>query len=155
MVLDFAPVCEVAAEFIAHYGLQGRIRTHVGDMWQEPFPAADLHFYSGIYQNWPLEAEGRTLTRKSFESLTSGGCIIIHDMLSNDDKTGPFRGGSEHQYAPLDQGAATFRPGVHRDAARGRVYRYRGHSHLWLLEHRYWSEAIVGASCGYSCVSLA
>jgi hypothetical protein len=110
MVLDFAPVCEVAAEFIAHYGLQGRIRTHVGDMWQEPFPAADLHFYSGIYQNWPLEAEGRTLTRKSFESLTSGGRIIIHDMLYNDDKTGPFRGGSEHQYAPLDQGAATFRP---------------------------------------------
>jgi len=90
MVLKFAPVCEVAAEFIVHYGLQGRIRTHVGDMWQEPFPAADLHFYSGIYQNWPLEAEGRTLTRKNFESLTSGGRLIIHDMLYNDDKTGPF-----------------------------------------------------------------
>jgi hypothetical protein len=26
MVLDFAPVCEVAAEFIAHYGLQPTFR---------------------------------------------------------------------------------------------------------------------------------
>ena len=41
-VFDLAPVCEVAAEFIAGYGLQHRIKTHVGDMWQDPFPSTDL-----------------------------------------------------------------------------------------------------------------
>jgi len=33
IVYDLAPVCEVAEEFIAHHGLQGRIRPQAGDMW--------------------------------------------------------------------------------------------------------------------------
>jgi Methylase involved in ubiquinone/menaquinone biosynthesis len=89
IVFDLAPVCEVAQEFIARYGLQGRIRTQVGDMWQDPFPMADLHFYAGIYRDWPPE-KCRFLTRKSFASLEPGGRIIIHEMLYNDAKSGPF-----------------------------------------------------------------
>lgn len=30
------------------------------------------------------------LTAKSFNSLESGGRIVIHEMLYNDQKTGPF-----------------------------------------------------------------
>ena len=30
------------------------------------------------------------LTRKSFDSLAPGGLLIIHEMLYNDRKTGPF-----------------------------------------------------------------
>lgn len=86
---DIAPVCEVAEEFISRYGLQSRIRTHVGDMWHDPFPGADLHIYSNIYHDWPSE-KGRFLSQKSFESLAPEGRIIIHEMLYDDDKTGPF-----------------------------------------------------------------
>jgi len=89
IVFDAAPVCGVAAEFIADYGMQTRIRTHAGDMWTDPFPPADVHFYSMIYHDWTPE-KCRFLTRKSFESLRSGGHILIHEMLYNDDKTGPF-----------------------------------------------------------------
>jgi protein-L-isoaspartate O-methyltransferase len=89
IVLDQASVCEVAQEYIAQYGLQQRIRTQVGDMWQDPFPAADLHFYSGVYHDWPPE-KCRLLTQKSFASLAAGGRLIIHELLYNDDKTGPF-----------------------------------------------------------------
>jgi hypothetical protein len=89
VVFDTPPVCEVAEEFIARYSLQSRIRTHVGDLWQDAFPAADLHFYSQIYHDWPPE-KCRFLTQKSFESLEPGGRLIIHEILSNDDKTGPF-----------------------------------------------------------------
>jgi hypothetical protein len=88
-VFDLAPVCEVAEEFIAQEGLQSRIRTQVGDMWQHPFPLADLHFYGQIYHDWPPE-KCQWLTQKSFESLESGGRIIIHEKLLHDDKTGPF-----------------------------------------------------------------
>lgn len=88
-VFDLAPVCEVAQEFIARHGLQGRVRTHAGDMWNNPFPPADLHFYSYIYHDWPPE-KCRFLTQKSFDSLERGGRIIIHEMLYNDEKTGPF-----------------------------------------------------------------
>jgi SAM-dependent methyltransferase len=89
VVFDTPPVCEVAEEFIARHGLQGRIRTQVGDMWQDPFPTADLHFYSMIYHDWPPE-KCRFLTQKSFQSLEPGGRILIHEMLYNEDKTGSF-----------------------------------------------------------------
>ena len=73
----------------ADYDLQTRIRAHAGDMWTDPFPLADVHFYSMIHHDWTPE-KCRFLTGKSFESLRSGGHILIHEMLYNDEKTGPF-----------------------------------------------------------------
>jgi predicted O-methyltransferase YrrM len=89
LILDLEPICEVAQEFIAQHDLQSRIGIHVADMWNDPFPKADLHFYSNIYHDWPRE-RGQFLTEKSFKSLEPGGRIIIHDVLYNDEKTGPF-----------------------------------------------------------------
>ena len=89
VVLDMSAVCDVASEFIALHGLQDRIRTRDGDMWVDPFPPADVHFYSNIYHDWPPE-KGRFLTAKSFETLDSGGRIVLHEILYNDEKSGPF-----------------------------------------------------------------
>jgi SAM-dependent methyltransferase len=88
-VFDLAPVCEVAAEIAAKNGLGDRISTHVGDLWNDRFPPADINFYSYIYHDWPPD-KCRILTQKSFESLNPGGRIIVHDALYHDDKTGPF-----------------------------------------------------------------
>jgi ubiquinone/menaquinone biosynthesis C-methylase UbiE len=88
-VFDIAPVCEVAGEIAQQAGLQNRISTHIGDMWNDPFPPADVHFYSYIYHDWPPE-KCRFLSRKSFESLNPGGRLIVHEVLYNRDKTGPF-----------------------------------------------------------------
>ncbi|AFZ56815.1 methyltransferase [Anabaena cylindrica FACHB-243] len=85
LILDLAPVCEVAQEFIKNYSLQSRIKTQVSDMWSQPFSTADIHFYSDIYHDWPLE-KCRFLTQKSFDSLEKGGRIIIHEMLYDDQK---------------------------------------------------------------------
>ncbi len=91
IVLDVPPVCEVAQGIIERHGLQDRIKTQVFDYWKDSLPSADLHFYSNSYQNWTLE-KCRVLTQKSFESLKTGGRIIIHETLYNDDKTtGPFQ----------------------------------------------------------------
>ncbi len=89
IVFDMAPVCEVANEIAQQAGLQDRIGTHVGDMWNDPFPPADIHFYSYIYHDWPPD-KCRFLSRKSFESLNPGGRLIVHEVLYNKDKTGPF-----------------------------------------------------------------
>src|SRR5262249_17025686 len=89
IVFDAAPVCEVASDFIGRYGLTERIRTQSGDMWNDPFPSADVHFYSFIYHDWTPD-KCRFLTQKSFESLPPGGQILIHEMLYDDEKTGPF-----------------------------------------------------------------
>ena len=89
IVFDIPAVCEVAAEYVDQYGLRQRIDTHPGDMWGDRFPAADLHFYSQIYHDWSPE-KCRELTAKSFASLPRGGRIIVHEMLFNLAKTGPF-----------------------------------------------------------------
>ncbi|MBN3926536.1 methyltransferase [Nostoc sp. NMS4] len=88
-VLDLAPVCKIAQEYIAEYGLLEQITTEVYDMWNDPLPSADLHFYSLIYHNYDLE-KNRFLTKKSFDSLEPGGRIIIHQPLFNDDRTLPL-----------------------------------------------------------------
>lgn len=89
VIFERPNVCAVAGEYIAKYGLGARIGSVCGDMWTDPFPAADLHFYSMIYHDWPPE-KCRFLTEKSFRSLDPGGRLIIHEMLYNDDRTGPF-----------------------------------------------------------------
>ncbi|SFP58995.1 Dimerisation domain-containing protein [Nitrosomonas cryotolerans] len=89
LLLDFSQVCEVAEEYIAQYGLQTRVKTYAGNIWQDRWPTADLHFFSNMYHDW-LPDKCHFLTAKSFGSLESGGRIVIHEMLYNDEKTGPF-----------------------------------------------------------------
>jgi len=89
IVFERPNVCSVSDQYISRYGLEDRVRTHCADMWKDPFPPADAHFYSMIYHDWPPE-KCRFLTRKSFESLDPGGLILIHEMLYNNEKTGPL-----------------------------------------------------------------
>lgn len=63
--------------------------THVADFFEDPFPESDLHFYGMIFHDWPPE-RCRFLAHKSFESLSAGGRIIVHEMLFNNERTGPF-----------------------------------------------------------------
>lgn len=95
VILDLACVCKIGHEIAAQYGVQERIQTDTADFWNDPYPQADLHFYGMIYHDWPPE-KCSLLTRKSFDSLPSGGRIIIHEKLFNDDKTGPFSVAAEN-----------------------------------------------------------
>lgn len=88
-ILELPHVCEIAQEYIKRYGLESRISTQAWNMWNDPFPPADIHFYSSVYHNWPPE-KIRFLTQKSFESLSSGGRIIIHETLYDDEKANFF-----------------------------------------------------------------
>jgi hypothetical protein len=89
VILDKPAVCGIAKSFIERYELETRITTHSADFFSDAFPAADVHFYGMVFHDWP-EAKCRLLARKSFDALQSGGRIIIHEMLFNDDRTGPF-----------------------------------------------------------------
>ncbi|MEW6220507.1 MAG: methyltransferase [Thermodesulfobacteriota bacterium] len=88
-VFDRPLICELAGELIGEAGLADRIRTVAGNMWTDPLPRADVHFFSDIFHDWPHD-KCAFLARKSFEALPPGGKILIHEMLLNDDKTGPF-----------------------------------------------------------------
>lgn len=88
VVFDLPPVCDVADTFIARERMTDRARTCPGDLWRTDFPAADVHFYSDIFHDWPLD-KCLFLARKSFDALPSGGRIVLHEMLFNPHKTGP------------------------------------------------------------------
>jgi cyclopropane fatty-acyl-phospholipid synthase-like methyltransferase len=85
---DLPPICEIARDYITENGAADRVTTHAGDLWKDPYPAADLHFYADIFHDWPPE-RCRFLARKSFDALPAGGRLIVHEMLLDDDKAGP------------------------------------------------------------------
>jgi len=87
--LDFPQVCELAQPYIDQYGLTNRIETVGMNIWSDHWPTGDLHFFSDIFHEWTME-KCHFLTAKSFNSLQSGGRIVIHEALYNDEKTGPF-----------------------------------------------------------------
>jgi hypothetical protein len=84
-----AETLNIAQAFIEQYGVRERVRTQMGDMLNEPFPLADLHLFSAIYHHWSPE-RGRVLTAKSFDSLPSGGRIIIHERPYEEARRGPL-----------------------------------------------------------------
>jgi SAM-dependent methyltransferase len=88
-VFEVTPVCPVTREFAARYGFADRISVHAGDMWIDPFPTADVHFYSDIFHDWPPE-KCLFLANKSFEALRPGGRILLHEMVFDDEEGGPF-----------------------------------------------------------------
>ncbi|MCI5121919.1 MAG: hypothetical protein D3908_12145, partial [Candidatus Electrothrix sp. AUS4] len=89
IIYDRPLVCDVAEELIQKFRQEDRVRTCAGDMWQDDFPEADLHFYSDIFHDWTPE-QCTFLAKKSFAALQPGGRIVVHEMLFDDDKTGPY-----------------------------------------------------------------
>jgi hypothetical protein len=89
VIFDMEQVCSIAREYVKAEGLSDRISTQAGDMWRDSLPPADLHFYSNIYHDWPPE-KCSFLTQKSFDALPTGGRLVVHEMLYDDDKRGPL-----------------------------------------------------------------
>jgi predicted O-methyltransferase YrrM len=89
-VLEKPPVDAIARESIARRGFASRVAVAVGDMFADPFPSGcDAHLFSNVLHDWdePLVLK---LLLKSFQSLPSGGTLIIHDAHINEKKTGPL-----------------------------------------------------------------
>jgi acetylserotonin N-methyltransferase len=89
-VFEIPAICAEADGYIAAAGVSGRVRTQAGNMFTEAWPTGfDAHFLSNIFHDWS-DATCRLLACKSFEALTSGGRIVLHEMLMDDDGCGPL-----------------------------------------------------------------
>ena len=87
-VFDLPHVAAIAAGKIAEASLTDRIET-AGGSFLDHLPADhDVHLLSMILHDWD-EAKNRALLSRSFEALTSGGAVVISELLVNDEKTGP------------------------------------------------------------------
>jgi acetylserotonin N-methyltransferase len=89
-VFEIPAICTEADGYIAASGVVGRVRTLAGNMFTESWPGGfDAHFLSNIFHDWS-DATCRLLVKKSFEALPSGGRIVLHEMLLDDDGCGPL-----------------------------------------------------------------
>ena len=89
-VLEAEPVDRIARRAIAAAGLDARIDVVAADMFTATWPAGhDCHLFSNVLHDWD-EPTCRMLLAKSIAALPANGRILIHDMLLDDDKSGPL-----------------------------------------------------------------
>ncbi len=89
IVWDRPEVLKVAREMAEQYGVADRLECMSGDMFVDPVPAADVVLLSNILHDWD-EPECRTLVERCAAALPSDGRLLIHDVLLNDDHSGPL-----------------------------------------------------------------
>lgn len=88
-LFDISVVCDLAADYVRAANLTERISPAPGDMFTEPFPEGhDAVLLSQILHDWSFET-GAELLAKAYACLPSGGQILIHEKLVDDDGLGP------------------------------------------------------------------
>ena len=89
-VLEAAPVDRIARRTISAARLGGRIDVVTADMFTDSWPADhDTHLFSNVIHDWN-ESDCRLLLGRSVAALPDSGRLLIHDMLLDDDKSGPL-----------------------------------------------------------------
>lgn len=88
-VLDLEAMCLTATEYISASGIGERVDTVSVNMFMEDLPRGyEAHLYSNIFHDWSDETNA-VLAAKSFASLPSGGRLLLHEMLVDEDGCGP------------------------------------------------------------------
>jgi hypothetical protein len=89
-VFDSPTVCEIARQNIAASALGHRLAAIPGECFSDPFPKdADCLMFAHFFTIWGEEKD-RELLKKCYDSLPTGGKVIIFNMMQHDDETGPL-----------------------------------------------------------------
>jgi hypothetical protein len=89
-VFDSPTVCHIARQNMEASGLAHRVDAVPGDCFKDSFPpGADCLLFAHFFTIWSEEKD-RWLLKKCFDSLPSGGKVIIFNMMQRDDETGPL-----------------------------------------------------------------
>ena len=89
-ILELPPVCAAAQSYIDAAGVADRVVTQAADMFRDPWPTGhDAVFFSNIFHDWD-ETTCRDLARRAFEALPSGGRILLHEMLLDENRAAPL-----------------------------------------------------------------
>jgi len=89
-VFEQPPVDEIARKEIERWGMTDRIDVHSGDMFRDAWPSdVDAVLLSNVLHDWDV-AEAQQIVDRTSDVLPSGGRIIIHGAIINEQKTGPL-----------------------------------------------------------------
>jgi len=88
--MDLGPIAEIAASNVEDYGLSDRVSTVTGDMFNDEWPSDhDAILFGNIFHDWDLESCKR-LAQSAYDTLPTGGQILLHEILLDEDKSGPL-----------------------------------------------------------------
>jgi predicted O-methyltransferase YrrM len=88
-VMELDTICELAEQYIADADVSAQVDTVVVDMFRQDWPQGyDCHFFSNVFHDWSVET-CTELARKSYAALPTGGRIVLHEMLLDNDGTEP------------------------------------------------------------------
>ncbi len=87
-IFDLPAVIATAREYVGRGPSGCGIALIVGDFFTDPLPEADIFTLGRVLHDWS-EDKIRTLLRKVWERLPSGGALLVAEMLLNDKKSGP------------------------------------------------------------------
>jgi len=82
---DMAKVEPIFSEYVAENGLSDRVRFVAGDFFQNPLPQADVILMGHILHDWGMEQK-RSLIRKAYEALPTGGLFVAYDAIIDDER---------------------------------------------------------------------
>ena len=92
-IIDLADTCALAARNAAAAGLSERIAVSPGNFVEDPLPrGADAILFAHIFNIYSDETN-QALVRKAADALPKGGKLILFNLISNDDQTGPWYAG--------------------------------------------------------------
>ena len=88
IVFDLPHALELAKSMVADSGVSNRIEVSGGDFFLDPLPKADLYALGRIVHDWS-EPKIKTLLKRIFDALPSGGGLLIGEKIIWEDRTGP------------------------------------------------------------------
>ena len=90
VVLDLAPVCEVARDYLAEHGVADRVTAQPCDFTKDPFPGdCDVAIMASNLPMYDREVIGSVIT-KAYDALLPGGAMHLIGEMTNNERTGPW-----------------------------------------------------------------
>jgi hypothetical protein len=83
--MDLAKVGPLFNDFVRENGLSDRLRFVQGDMFEDPWPSAQVFTLGHILHDWGLERK-QALVRRAYEALPPGGALLVYDAMIDDDR---------------------------------------------------------------------
>ncbi|HVG56610.1 MAG TPA: methyltransferase [Vicinamibacterales bacterium] len=118
-VMELPAMCEAASSYIEAGGVADRVDTCAVDMFRQPWPRGyDALFFSNIWHDWNVRT-CRWLAARAFDALPSGGRILLHEMLLDEDGAGPVAAASFSMLMLLATQGQQFTLGELRDILTG------------------------------------
>jgi predicted O-methyltransferase YrrM len=89
-ILELEGVADTARRYAERYGVSDRVSYVIKSMFEYEYPKGhyDAILLSNLLHDWGTE-KCRWLLKRCFDALPSGGRLLVHDVLLDDDREDP------------------------------------------------------------------